>query len=197
MSSRTIVNCLAVRGYPAAVARHPVDIVIDGQRIGEIRPAGQRQPEGEVIDGTGLLVTPGLVNGHTHSHENFTKGRYENMPLEVWMNYVRPPDPIPYTARQVYLRTMLGAIEAMRTGTTTLVDDVNISPILIPEHVEAVFQAYEDSGMRALVAPSMFDQPFFMILNVAVGGDWPGYPDGTTQFPQQMRVDYVRVYSLG
>ena len=43
----------------------------------------------------------------------------------------------------------------------------------------------------------MFDQPFFMILNVAVGGDWPGYPDGSTQFPQEMRVDYVRVYELG
>ncbi|GIJ29313.1 endo-1,3-beta-glucanase [Micromonospora qiuiae] len=40
----------------------------------------------------------------------------------------------------------------------------------------------------------VFDHPFFMILNVAVGGDWPGYPDGSTQFPQQMLVDYVRVY---
>ncbi|MBO0609430.1 glycoside hydrolase family 16 protein [Myceligenerans salitolerans] len=40
----------------------------------------------------------------------------------------------------------------------------------------------------------VYNQPFFMILNVAVGGNWPGYPDGTTQFPQQMRVDYVRVY---
>ncbi|MGW0503856.1 family 16 glycosylhydrolase [Micromonospora sp. NPDC003241] len=40
----------------------------------------------------------------------------------------------------------------------------------------------------------VFDHPFFMILNVAVGGNWPGYPDGSTQFPQQMLVDYVRVY---
>ncbi len=40
----------------------------------------------------------------------------------------------------------------------------------------------------------VFDHPFFMILNVAVGGEWPGYPDGSTQFPQQMLVDYVRVY---
>jgi beta-glucanase (GH16 family) len=42
--------------------------------------------------------------------------------------------------------------------------------------------------------PWVFNQPFFFILNVAVGGNWPGYPDGTTQFPQQMVVDYVRVY---
>ena len=40
----------------------------------------------------------------------------------------------------------------------------------------------------------VFDHPFFIILNVAVGGDWPGSPDGTTVFPQTMQVDYVRVY---
>ncbi|TYB99397.1 family 16 glycosylhydrolase [Micromonospora sp. WP24] len=39
----------------------------------------------------------------------------------------------------------------------------------------------------------VFDHPFFMIMNVAVGGNWPGSPDGTTVFPQQMVVDYVRV----
>lgn len=39
-----------------------------------------------------------------------------------------------------------------------------------------------------------FDHPFFILLNVAVGGDWPGNPDATTQFPQDMLVDYVRVY---
>ena len=39
----------------------------------------------------------------------------------------------------------------------------------------------------------VFDHAFFMILNVAVGGYWPGYPDGSTQFPQTMLVDYVRV----
>lgn len=41
--------------------------------------------------------------------------------------------------------------------------------------------------------PWVFDKPFFIVLNLAVGGSWPGYPDGTTQFPQQMKIDYVRV----
>jgi beta-glucanase (GH16 family) len=40
----------------------------------------------------------------------------------------------------------------------------------------------------------VFDHRIFMILNVAVGGDWPGLPDATTVFPQRMLVDYVRVY---
>jgi beta-glucanase (GH16 family) len=38
-----------------------------------------------------------------------------------------------------------------------------------------------------------FDKPFFILLNVAVGGQWPGSPDSTTTFPQTMTIDYVRV----
>jgi beta-glucanase (GH16 family) len=41
----------------------------------------------------------------------------------------------------------------------------------------------------------VFDHPFFLVLNLAVGGNWPGSPDGTTSFPQKMLVDYVRVYT--
>lgn len=41
---------------------------------------------------------------------------------------------------------------------------------------------------------SEFHQEFFFLLNVAVGGDWPGSPDPNTVFPQKMYVDYVRVY---
>jgi beta-glucanase (GH16 family) len=40
----------------------------------------------------------------------------------------------------------------------------------------------------------VYDHPFYLLLNVAVGGQWPGAPDQTTVFPQTMSVDYVRVY---
>ncbi|WP_416394588.1 MULTISPECIES: family 16 glycosylhydrolase [unclassified Curtobacterium] len=43
--------------------------------------------------------------------------------------------------------------------------------------------------------PWVFDKPFFVVLNVAVGGSWPGSPDASTRFPQQMTVDWVRVSS--
>ncbi|WP_086723776.1 discoidin domain-containing protein [Streptomyces sp. NRRL B-24085] len=42
--------------------------------------------------------------------------------------------------------------------------------------------------------PWIFDHPHYMILNLAVGGDWPGPPDGSTPFPSRMLVDYVHVY---
>jgi hypothetical protein len=39
-----------------------------------------------------------------------------------------------------------------------------------------------------------FNSPFFFIMNVAVGGNWPGNPDQTTEFPQEMVIDYIRVF---
>jgi beta-glucanase (GH16 family) len=42
----------------------------------------------------------------------------------------------------------------------------------------------------------VFDHPYFILLNVAVGGNWPGSPDSTTTWPQRMLVDYVRVYGM-
>ena len=42
--------------------------------------------------------------------------------------------------------------------------------------------------------PAPFDHPFYLLLNVAVGGELVGYPDEGTVFPQRMEVDYVRVY---
>jgi beta-glucanase (GH16 family) len=65
-----------------------------------------------------------------------------------------------------------------------------------------VIRFYADDYLYATFVPAqlppnekwVFDHPFFIILNLAVGGDWPGPPDASTQFPQQMLVDYVRVY---
>jgi beta-glucanase (GH16 family) len=57
---------------------------------------------------------------------------------------------------------------------------------------------YEVRPKSAIPAGSQwpFDLPFYLILNFAVGGNWPGPPDSSTVFPQDFRIDYVRVYSL-
>lgn len=51
-----------------------------------------------------------------------------------------------------------------------------------------------DGELRTLVDGQPFDQDFHLLLNVAVGGAWPGSPDATTELPVEMEVDYVRVY---
>jgi beta-glucanase (GH16 family) len=65
-------------------------------------------------------------------------------------------------------------------------------------------QFFVDGNLYTTILPSslppgarwVYDHPFFIILNVAVGGGWPGNPNATTTFPQTMQVDYVRVYKL-
>lgn len=162
MGRMTLTGCLALLGTEARQTDSPVDIVIDGNRIADVRPSGSAPPEGEAVDARDRLVTPGLINGHMHSHENFHKAFFDdNLPLELWMNYVRPLKPIELTERQVYLRTLVGAIELLRSGVTTINDDFNVSPILRREHVEAGFRAYEDIGLRANVGITLFNKPFF------------------------------------
>jgi beta-glucanase (GH16 family) len=57
-----------------------------------------------------------------------------------------------------------------------------------------VYQTQTQWSTVAASFPAPFDQNFFIVLNVAVGGAWPGPPSDATQFPQTMEVDYVRVY---
>jgi len=70
------------------------------------------------------------------------------------------------------------------------------------EWEEKVVRWYLDGALYQTRTPSdlpsgakwVYDHPFFMLLNLAVGGQWPGSPDSTTTFPQAFTVDYVRVY---
>ena len=57
-----------------------------------------------------------------------------------------------------------------------------------------LFQTQTNWPAKAGKFPAPFDQRFHLLLNLAVGGQWPGPPDADTKFPQAMVVDYVRVY---
>ncbi|HUF38435.1 MAG TPA: glycoside hydrolase family 16 protein [Anaerolineales bacterium] len=69
---------------------------------------------------------------------------------------------------------------------------VEWGPAEIQWYVDGV--SFHRVSADSLPGDWVYDHPFFIILNLAVGGEWPGYPDDTTVFPQQMQVDYVRVY---
>ena len=62
-------------------------------------------------------------------------------------------------------------------------------------YVDANLYATFNSSQWPAGGKWVFDHPFFIILNLAVGGNWPGGPDASTKFPQSMLVDYVRVYT--
>lgn len=136
------------------------DILIEGDRIAAIGKLDQSRAD-RVIDGRGRLVMPGLINGHLHTPEALFKGRYDNMPLEIWMLYAYPIlGAQVLSPRMVYLRTALCAIESLKSGTTCVTDDVYESPHQTPEQLEAVFQAYEDVGLRATISGHIVDRPF-------------------------------------
>jgi 5-methylthioadenosine/S-adenosylhomocysteine deaminase len=137
------------------------DLRITGDRIAEIGPDLVPAAGEQVLDGRDRLVMPGLVNSHLHSGEALFKGRYDNLPLELWMLYSYPILGAEAVAeRLIYLRTMLVAIESLKTGVTCVVDDVFEAPHQGLSQLGAVFDAYSDIGLRALVSGHIIDRNF-------------------------------------
>ncbi|TVP63639.1 MAG: amidohydrolase [Leptolyngbya sp. LCM1.Bin17] len=160
-------GCLVIKNALVLPSAHEppqphTDLVIEAGMVTALGTNLPHPTHYPVVDGSHYILTPGLINGHFHSHEHFHKGRFDNLPLELWMHFVRPPVPMTdLTPDQVYLRTLIGAMEALHTGTTFVVDDVNQAPQLSMDCIEAVFRAYDDIGLRALVSVSLYDLPFY------------------------------------
>ena len=108
------------------------------------------------IDATGHLLMPGLVNGHFHSSANHLKGSLESLPLEIFMLFETPADGMRDDPRAAYVFTLLGAVEMLKSGVTSVLDDAFFVPAPAPSAIDAIMQAYADSGIRASMA---LDQP--------------------------------------
>jgi 5-methylthioadenosine/S-adenosylhomocysteine deaminase len=137
------------------------NILIDGDRIVAVAADVEFEDAGDSqvreIDGSGRLAMPGLVNAHFHSPVNHLKGSLDSLPLEVFMLYESPAlDAAALSPRAAYVRTMLGALEMLKNGVTAVQDDAFFVPSPSPEIIDAVMQAYADSGIRATLA---LDQP--------------------------------------
>ncbi|PPR19607.1 MAG: Atrazine chlorohydrolase [Alphaproteobacteria bacterium MarineAlpha10_Bin2] len=136
------------------------DIVIEGQRIIAMGAALPETQADIVIDGQDKLVTPGFVNAHIHTPEALFRGRYENLPLEMWMTlayYLIGDGQL--APRAIYLRSMLIAMDALRNGVTFMADDILEPPLQTMETLGSVFQAYDDAGIRANVSGHVIDRP--------------------------------------
>ena len=158
------------------------DILIEGSKIAAIGPdldVSSAPPDLRSIEASGLLAMPGLINGHLHSPGNFLKGAVDDLPLEIFMLYEVPPfaDRVPPT-RLTYVRTMLGAIEMLKLGVTSVLDDAFYLPAPSAESIDALMQAYADSGMRATTA---LDQ-----MNVV---EYERQPFLADLLPEQLRAE--------
>jgi cytosine/adenosine deaminase-related metal-dependent hydrolase len=98
-----------------------------------------------------------MVNAHAHSNENWFRGMWDNLPLEPWMLFSYPVLAAPaQTADEIYVRTLLGGIEMLRSGATTVVDFLYDGE----ESLEPVVRAYRDLGLRALIGLGYSDRAY-------------------------------------
>lgn len=138
------------------------DVLIEGDTIAEVGPAiaAQRalQPGAlETIDGEGRLLIPGFVNAHYHSYDTLAKGMFEDLPLDIWRLYTGRMG-AHRSKEEVRLRTLLGAVECLRNGITTVQD----MSILVPydaDLVDVILDAYAEAGIRTVFSISIRDLP--------------------------------------
>jgi len=117
--------------------------------------------------------------------------------IDIMENIGREPHRVHGTVHGPGYSGAQGVSSAYDLSAAAFADDFHLYAI---EWDADAIRWYVDDALYKTVTPKdlpgrwVYDHPFFIILNVAVGGGWPGNPDATTVFPQTMRVDYVRVY---
>jgi cytosine/adenosine deaminase-related metal-dependent hydrolase/ribose/xylose/arabinose/galactoside ABC-type transport system permease subunit len=128
------------------------DVLIEGDTIVEVGPHLEAA-DAELIDASGMIVMPGFVDTHRHIWEGLLRNIGTDVPLEGRTSYIsfvlhklapafRPED--------AYVGNLVSALGAIDAGITTLLDWSHIQGS--PAHTDAVIQALEDSGLRAVFA---------------------------------------------
>src|SRR5262245_10204899 len=133
--------------------------LLDGQTAGlrvedgliaEIGPSVVARAGDEVIDAEGLLLSPPMVNGHTHAAMTLFRGFGDDMPLMEWLQRKIWPAEAKLQPDDVYWGTRLACLEMIRSGTTRFFD--------MYWHPEATARAVVDAGIRATIGAPMFDK---------------------------------------
>ncbi|MDQ7820192.1 MAG: amidohydrolase [Armatimonadota bacterium] len=183
MSGLVIRNVTVVDPQGSRTAVLPAhDIVVAGNRIADIRPTAPGVPvpppgdqaggAAEVIDGTGLVALPGLINCHAHAAMVLFRGAAEDVTIEAWFNDHIWPMESNLTPDDVYWGALLAAAEMIQSGITTVADHYF--------HMDRVAQAMADAGLRAHLAPTMFGHNPRQELDAAAdfAATWSGAAGG-------------------
>lgn len=105
-----------------------------------------------------MLAIPGLVSAHYHSHDTLLKGCFAPMPLEAWFLHAVPPNYPARSREEIRARVLVGALEALKSGITTIQDMATVYPFA-PEHVDTILEAYASIGIRCVFAMQVADAP--------------------------------------
>ena len=145
------------------------DILIRGSRIvsvtapdedselkQEIVSRAAISDEARVIEARGKLVIPGFVNSHYHSYDVLAKGLLEDMPFDVWALHSQPAYFGSRSKAELRIRTLLGALECIRNGITTLQDMNSLVP-QDEETLDVILSAYAEIGIRVVFSIAVRD----------------------------------------
>jgi 5-methylthioadenosine/S-adenosylhomocysteine deaminase len=167
----TLIRGARVYDRALDVHKPPVrDVIIEGSRIASVtlpdeipdqknriaEAANRKEPNARVIDGTGKLVIPGLVNAHYHSYDVLAKGRLEDMPFDVWALHSQPAYWGKRSKAELRARTLLGAMECLRHGITTIQDMNSLVP-QDEETLDVILAAYAEVGVRVVFSIAVRD----------------------------------------
>lgn len=113
-------------------------------------------PSARRIDARGGVILPGFVNTHTHLFQGLLKGPGDDRPLYRWLKEMTAPAARALTEEHCEAAALNGAVEALRSGATTIVDFMYAHPR--PQLTDAVIRGLEATGIRALVARGFVTQ---------------------------------------
>ena len=171
-----------------------------GVTDGKISYLGKKPPEekpGQIIDGTGMVMMPGLINCHTHLPMALLRGYADDLVLQTWLNDYIFPREEHLDARAVKAATLLGIAECLRFGVTSVSDMYYFD--------EAIAEAVAESGIKANLSrgTSMFlgdefDFETFPACRelVELHEKWHGYDNGRIQIECSIHGEYTSTYQL-
>ncbi len=154
-------------------------IRIDQQSIESIIPP-LTDDDVQVIDGTGTVTMPGLINAHQHTPMNLLKGFSDDLKLMDWLEKKMFPAEARMTPEDIYWGSQLSMAEMIRSGTTTFAD--------MYMHMNQIAQAVDEVGMRASLTRGLVfhddDQGVRIREAIELVENWHGQADGriTTMF---------------
>ena len=128
-------------------------VLVEGDRIAALLDPGAPRPDGAtVIDATGHIVIPGLVNTHGHAAMSLLRGLADDMPLMTWLeDHIFPAEAALVAPDFVYWGTLLSSVEMLKGGTTTFADMYYFR--------DDVARATIDAGIRAVTGPHVIGFP--------------------------------------
>jgi cytosine/adenosine deaminase-related metal-dependent hydrolase len=139
------------------------DVLIDSGSIARVGPDLAVPQDTARLDATGTIVMPGLINAHTHGHNNLARGMAGRWTLEQLISF-GPAIQANRSAEDHYLSAAVGAIEMLKTGATSAYDLYMSVPVPDEEVLEPVVEAYRDVGLRVVLSPSLADGPFYRMM---------------------------------